>query len=110
MRALGPTGRWRRRRRRPLCWTPQGKTRQLEIQKSEEVLGGNEVWSFNIHVSSSYLSPPTKVDIQPCPVSSEATSGGGEVDTYRGKEEKPEEEEEREKGMKKREGQILRQK
>ena len=56
------------------------------------------------------MSPPTKVDIQPCPVSSEATSGDGEVDTYRGKEEKPEEEEEREKGMKKREGQILRQK
>ena len=56
------------------------------------------------------MSPPTKVDIQPCPVSSEATSGGGEVDTYRGKGEKPEEEEEREEGMKKREGQILRQK
>ena len=34
------------------------------------------------------------VSIQPCPVSSEASGGGGEVDTYRGKEEKPEEEEE----------------
>ena len=54
-----------------------------------------------------------EVSIQPCPVSSEASGGGGEVDTYRGKEEKPEEEEEveeREKGTKKREGQILRQK
>ena len=36
------------------------------------------------------------VSIQPCPVSSEASGGGGEVDTYRGKEEKPEEEEEAE--------------
>ena len=34
------------------------------------------------------------VSIQPCPVSSEASGGGGEVDTYRGKEEKPEEGEE----------------
>ena len=37
-----------------------------------------------------------EVSIQPCPVSSEASGGGGEVDTYRGKEEKPEEEEEEE--------------
>ena len=37
-----------------------------------------------------------EVSIHPCPVSSEASGGGGEVDTYRGKEEKPEEEEEEE--------------
>ena len=39
-----------------------------------------------------------EVSIHPCPVSSEASGGGGEVDTYRGKEEKPEEEEEKGEG------------
>ena len=49
--------------------------------------------SLALHI---LVSLSNKVSIQPCPVSSEASGGGGEVDTYRGKEEKPEEEEEEE--------------